>query len=137
MLMALVAFAVTSFAEEEKLFYENREDIPEQYRWDLGIIFADIDAWETAYAEAEAKIPKLAAFKGKLGESADTMLSAIELQNNILRTVADIYVYAGQWQSTDTRNPEANAIPRAAATPTRIPVNDPGPTVTATRSKSG
>jgi oligoendopeptidase F len=116
MLMALVAFAVTSFAEEEKLFYENREDIPEQYRWDLGIIFADIDAWETAYAEAEAKIPKLAAFKGKLGESADTMLSAIELQNNILRTVADIYVYAGQWQSTDTRNADANTyVGRAQA----------------------
>ena len=32
MLIALVAFAATSFAEEEKLFYENREDIPEQYR---------------------------------------------------------------------------------------------------------
>jgi len=108
MLIALVAFAATSFAEEEKLFYENREDIPEQYRWDLGIIFADIDAWETAYAEVEAKIPEMAAFKGKLGESADTMLSAIELQNNILRTVFDIYVYAGQWQKTDTRNADAN-----------------------------
>jgi oligoendopeptidase F len=109
-LMALVAFAASLFAAEEKLFYENREEIPEQYRWNLEIIFPDIDAWEAAYAEAEAKIPELAAFKGKLGESADVMVAATNLLNDIEKTLADIIVYAGQWQKTDTRNAEANAL---------------------------
>jgi oligoendopeptidase F len=110
MLMAIVAFAATSFAEEEKLFYENREDIPEQYRWDLGIIFPDIDAWEAAYANVEARIPELAAFKGRLGESVDVIVAATELQHEISKTLADIFVYAGQWQKTDTRNADANAL---------------------------
>ena len=32
MLTAMVARAGTTFAAEEKLFYEDREEIPEQYR---------------------------------------------------------------------------------------------------------
>jgi oligoendopeptidase F len=109
-LTALVALAGTAFAEEEKLFYENREDIPEQYRWDLELIFPDIDAWEAAYATVEAKIPELAAFKGRLGESADVMVAATGLFYEVSKTLADIYVYAGQWQRTDTRNADANTL---------------------------
>jgi oligoendopeptidase F len=109
-LLALVAFAANSFAAEEKLFYENREDISEQYRWNLELIFPDIDAWEAAYADVEAKIPELAAYKGRLGESADVMFVATELLNDTLRTIEDIFVYAGQWQRTNTRNADANAL---------------------------
>ncbi len=115
-LATLIALAASSFAAEEKLFYENREDIPEQYRWDLGIIFPDIDAWEAAYASVEAKIPELAAYKGRLGESADVMFVAIELVNDISKTIEDVYVYAGQWQRTDSRNADANTyVGRARA----------------------
>ena len=109
-LVALVAFAASSFAAEEKLFYENRGDIPEQYRWNLELIFPDIDAWETAYAEVEAQIPELAAYKGRLGESADVMFVATVLLNDTLRTIEDIFVYARQLQRTDGRNAEANAL---------------------------
>jgi oligoendopeptidase F len=108
-LTALIALAGTSFAAEEKLFYENRADIPEQYRWDLSIIFPDIEAWEKAYAEVEAKIPKLAAFKGRLGESADVMVKATELVNDISRTYDDLAVYAFQWWSEETRDETANS----------------------------
>jgi len=107
---ALVALAGTSFAAEERLFYENREDIPEQYRWDLSHIFVDLDAWEAAYAEVEATLPQLEAFKGRLGESADVLVEATELYYDVSKILADVYVYAGQWQRTDTRNAEANAL---------------------------
>ena len=109
-LLALIAFAASSFAAEEKLFYENREEIPEQYRWNLEHIFPDIDAWEAAFAKVEAELPELAAYKGRLGESADVMFVATELLNDTLRTIEDIFVYAGQSQRTDTRNADANAL---------------------------
>jgi oligoendopeptidase F len=115
-LMTLVATAGTTFAAEEKLFYENREDIPEQYRWDLSMIFPNIEAWETAYAQAETKIPELAAYKGKLGESADVMVEFTDLYINTVKVIENIYVYAGQWQRTDTRNADANSyVGRASA----------------------
>ncbi len=109
-LVALVAISASAFAAEEKLFYENREDIPEQYRWDLGIIFPDLDAWEAAYMRVEEEIPELAAYKGRLGESADVMSVATDLLYDTLKTIEDIYVYAAQWQSTDTRNADANTL---------------------------
>jgi oligoendopeptidase F len=113
---ALATLVGTSFAGEEKLFYENREDIPEQYRWDLSHIFADIDAWEDAYAEIEKKIPEITKFKGRLGESADVMVEATELLYGTVRIIEDIYVYASHWQSTDTRNADANTyVGRAQA----------------------
>ncbi len=109
-LIALVAVSVVASSGEEKLFYENRVDIPQQYRWDLGHIFPDIDAWEAAYSKIETEIPELAAYKGRLGESADAMFAATELLNNTSKTLEDIYVFAAQSQRTDTRDAEANAL---------------------------
>jgi oligoendopeptidase F len=105
----MLSVAVAGTASEEKLFYEDRADIPEPYRWDLDLIFEDLDTWEAAYAKVEQRLPELAAFKGRLGESADVMLEATELLFGIARNMEDVYVYAFQWQSTDTRNADANA----------------------------
>ncbi len=106
--MVLAVSAGVAIAEEEKLFYENREDVPLEYRWDLGIIFADLDAWESTYATVEAKIPELASFKGRLAESNDVLLEAVELQTEIGKAFEDLIVYAFQWQATDTRDATAN-----------------------------
>ena len=92
----------------EQLFYENRAEIPLEYRWSLEDIFPDVEAWEAAYASVKAEIPGLAAYKGRLGESADVMVAAIELQYEIAKTIEDIFVYASQWQNTDTRDATAN-----------------------------
>jgi len=120
-LVALVALAGTTFAEEEKLFYDTREEIPVEYRWNLEIIFPDIEAWEAAYESIEARIPELEAFKGRLGESADVLLAAYELQYDIGKTFEDLIVYAFQWQSTDTRDATANTyVGRAQALGARL-----------------
>jgi len=115
-LMVALAAAGLTAAAEEQLFYENRGDIPIDYRWNLEDIFPNFEAWEGAYAVVDSRIPELAAYKGRLGESADTMLAAIELQIEIGKTLEDIFVYASQWQSTDTRNAEANAAVSRART---------------------
>ncbi len=107
-LVALIAAAVISFAAEEELFYENREDIPLQYRWSLEDIFPNVEAWEAAYTSLEARIPEMTAYKDRLGESAEVLLAALELQNELGRSIEDIYVYAAEWQNTDTRNATAN-----------------------------
>ena len=107
-LVALVALAGTTFASEEKLFYETREEIPIDYRWSLEDIFPDVEAWEAAYSRVEARIPELAAYKGRLAESVDVLVDAVELQYDIAKTIEDIFVYASQWQNTDTRDATAN-----------------------------
>lgn len=110
--MALVLVSVllagVATAAEEQLFYEHRDDIPIEYRWNLDDIFPTLEAWEEAAARLEAGIPELAAFKGRLAESADLLLAAIELQVELGKTLEDVFVYASQWQNTDTRDATAN-----------------------------
>jgi oligoendopeptidase F len=114
--VAVLTLAITAGAglaagaETEQLFYENRADIPLQYRWSLEDIFPDVEAWQATYAKVEAEIPDLAGYKGRLAESADVMVAALELEYGISRDIEDIYVYASQLQNTDTRNAEANAL---------------------------
>ena len=43
---------------------------------------------------------------------------------------------AASVETPTASRPRASAIPRAAATPMRMPVNEPGPTVTAMRSRT-
>lgn len=113
--LALVAAGIAG-AEEEQLFYDIRDDIPIQYRWNLADIFPNIEAWEAAYTQVDARIPELAAAKGHLGESVDTFLATVALQIELGKTLEDIFVYASQWQNTDTRDAAANAyVGRARA----------------------
>jgi oligoendopeptidase F len=108
-LVLLTAISGLATAAEEQLFFENRADIPLQYRWNLQDIFPSVETWDAAYAGAEARIPELAAYQGRLDESVDTMLAAIELQVELAKVVEDLFVYANEWQNTDTRDATANA----------------------------
>ena len=94
--------------EAETIFYETREDIPERYRWNLDDIFGSLDDWAEASAAVEKRLPDLAAFQGRLAESPEVLADALDLRFEIERTVDDLYVYAGQWQRTDTRLDDAN-----------------------------
>jgi oligoendopeptidase F len=109
LVLTLVAGATVAGAGEEQLFFENRSDIPIQYQWNLGDIFPNVEAWDAAYAAVESRIPELAAAKGHLGESVDTFLAAVNLQIELGKTLEDVFVYASQWQNTDTRDAAANA----------------------------
>ncbi|MEN8162509.1 MAG: oligoendopeptidase F [Acidobacteriota bacterium] len=113
--------AVAGDAVEEHLLYETREAIPEDYRWNLEDIFPSTDAWDTAAEAIEGPIGTLEAFKGTLGQGAETLADALDLNFNISRAASDLFVYASQWQTTDTRNADANQYQsRARALMARI-----------------
>lgn len=56
----------------------NRNEIPEKLCWNLCDIFADQEEWDKAYAECDELIPTLAALKGTLGVSAESLYNALE-----------------------------------------------------------
>jgi len=63
-----LAFAQFAMAKPETL---NRDEIPDEYKWNLADIYADWDAWQAAYNEVDAKIAEFAKFKGTLNPAAD------------------------------------------------------------------
>ncbi len=54
-----------------------RKDVKISDTWNLTNLFADEKAWENALAELEKGIPKIESFRGKLGESAQTLVQAL------------------------------------------------------------
>jgi len=72
--------------------------------WDLSEIYPDLSAWDAARREALAAVPGLAAYEGRLGESAATMAEALVAQSDLARTIARIYVYASLSADEDLRN---------------------------------
>jgi oligoendopeptidase F len=108
--VAILALTGAIAADEaEQLQWENRADIPELYRWNIDDILPDEAAFDAALTQVEAMLPKLAAFQGRLGESADVLADALDLSYAMERTAEDAIVWASQRQHTDTRDQDANA----------------------------
>jgi oligoendopeptidase F len=75
--------------------------------WDLSEIYPSVAAWDAARQQALAEIPALAAYKGRLGESAATLAEALAKQSELSKTMARVYVYASLSSDEDLRNAEA------------------------------
>lgn len=94
---------------DEQLYYDDRSEIPEAYRWNLKLYFADASAWEEAFAEAEAMLPTMESHKGKVASSPKAMAAALEAQFALYRAMQPLYVNANQKLHTDRSNSLAEA----------------------------
>ncbi len=113
--------AAAADAVEEQLLYETREAIPEAYRWNLDDIFPSTASWDQAAQALDGPIKTLESSKGALGQSAEKLADVLDLNFEISRHASDLFVYAAQWQTTDTRDADANQYrSRAQALMARI-----------------
>ncbi len=109
-LLVAAAALVTTPALAGGKVYETRDEIPEAARWDLSDIFESVAAWEAGLTALEARLPKLTALKGTLGKSSKALAEALAFRFETERELESLYVYAGEWSSTDTRDPAAKAL---------------------------
>ena len=56
----------------------NRNEIPNEFKWDLSHIYATEQDWENAYNEAEARVNKIHEFEGTLSKSVESMKTALD-----------------------------------------------------------
>jgi len=99
---------------EENLFYQTRDAIPLEYRWDVSAILESREAWEAAKEEVEAALPKVEAYRGRLGESPEVLAAALRASFDVSRRLSDVYVYAGETLHTQMGDAEAQALFAAA-----------------------
>ena len=52
-----------------------RADVPDQDKWAINDLFATDDDWRAALAGAKEFVPRVAAYRGRLGESGETLLA--------------------------------------------------------------
>ncbi|MFB8421685.1 oligoendopeptidase F [Priestia megaterium] len=82
----------------------SRSEIKVEDTWKLEDIFASDDAWEKEFEEVKTLIPKMEKFKGKLGESAQTLYDALQEQDELTMRVSKLYTYAHMRYDQDTTN---------------------------------
>ncbi|SHE37562.1 oligopeptidase F. Metallo peptidase. MEROPS family M03B [Seinonella peptonophila] len=87
---------------EKKL--PERHEIPLSFTWRLEDIFATDEKWEQVFKKMKLSLPQLAEFKGKLHESANTLLKALQLRDQYLETVKQLYTYAHMRHDQDVTN---------------------------------
>ena len=79
-----------------------RSKIEEKYKWRLESIFSDDSQWEATFSQLEKQIPDIQVYQGKLGESADTLLTCLQLRDRLYETFGKLYLYAGLHNDEDS-----------------------------------
>ena len=60
-----------------------RSEVPEQFKWALEDIYATDEKWAEDLQKLKAMPERIAAFKGRLSESADTLYDFMKLSDEI------------------------------------------------------
>ncbi len=80
---------------------KERNEIAKELTWDLSQIYQDDAAWEVAYQEAVATVPGVAAVKGTLGASAESLKSGLDTLYSAMQKAEMVYVYTMLRKSLD------------------------------------
>jgi oligoendopeptidase F len=86
-----------------------RADIDDAHKWNLADIYPDWTAWEAALATLERGIGEYAALKGTLGQGADALLRAYELNDRLGQLAYTVYFYPSLKYDEDQRDNSVNA----------------------------
>ena len=87
-----------------------RADVAEQYRWNLADLYPSVEAWKAQKDAAAAEIQEVAAFKGRLTESAITLATALRRYFDLAKTFNHLYSFAHQSADEDVRLAERQGL---------------------------
>lgn len=78
-----------------------RSAIEQEFKWDIEKLYQSDAAWEADFQAFKSLSEKLAPFKGKLGDSAETLAAALKTSNDIDRRVEKLALYASMHNDQD------------------------------------
>jgi oligoendopeptidase F len=102
-LIVAVALLPVTVARAQERKVPERSEIDKKYLWATEAVYPSDEAWEADFKALEGDIPKLAAFKDKLGESPETLLKFFKLRDEISPRFEKNFVYASLRSDEDTR----------------------------------
>jgi oligoendopeptidase F len=78
-----------------------RTSVENKYKWNLSEIYPTNDAWKAAVEKLSADLDKLPSYKGKLGESSETLYNALRTFFDILKVFYSTSTYASNLSNED------------------------------------
>src|SRR2546422_9450946 len=83
-----------------------RPEIPESEKWDLTQLFADVSKWQEDFAWLQRTYPNLEQWKGRVGDSAQTLAEILEFEKSLELKMERVYHYASLQLAEDSTNNE-------------------------------
>lgn len=81
----------------------SREEIPQEYKWNLEDIFISNEEWEKRFKETEKMIRLADNYNGKMAESADIFIGCLEWADKLSLNIEDLFTYARMRRDEDNR----------------------------------
>lgn len=81
-----------------------REEADARYKWAIEDLYKDDEDCKRDYELLKSRIPELTKFRGRLGESAEVLLSMQKLSDELNQLLEKVYVYANQRLHENTDN---------------------------------
>ncbi len=81
-----------------------RDQVPEEFTWNLQDMYESDEAWLKEYEALKEMPARIAAFQGRLGESAETLLEYFRLEDELEVRLGMLYGYAFCKGDQDTGN---------------------------------
>jgi oligoendopeptidase F len=81
-----------------------RADISETDKWDLTHLFADVGKWQEDFAWLQRTYPKVQNWKGRVGESAQTLAEVLDFEKSLDLKIERVYHYASLQLAEDSAN---------------------------------
>jgi len=86
-----------------------RSEVRLEDTWDLTPLYASSEAWEADFQLLQDRFPKISEFRGKVAESATTLLEVLEFEKSIDLLVEKLGQYASLRTTEDSANNESLA----------------------------
>ena len=88
--------------EEQKI--PTRADVSDSDKWDLTLLFADVGKWHEDVAWITATYPKIIEWKGRVGESPQTLAEVLEFEKQLDLKIERVYHFASLQLAEDSAN---------------------------------
>ncbi|HEY3601248.1 MAG TPA: oligoendopeptidase F [Chthoniobacterales bacterium] len=83
-----------------------RDQLAETDKWDLSHLFTSADKWIEDFAWIQATYPGLTDWKGRIGESAETLAELLEFDKALSLRIERVYHYASLQLAENSANPD-------------------------------
>lgn len=93
----------------------DRAHVPEKYKWKLGDLFQNDDAWAEAKAALAKKVARFDRHKGTLGKGSREIADTLSEMGRLSQELERVSVYAHSRNDEDTREPKPRAMKSEAA----------------------
>lgn len=80
-----------------------RDEVPDKYKWNLEDIYKTDDVWKAEKERIQEAMQQMGKYKGKLTQSAATLLEALELNTSLAKEMTRLFSYASMKFDQDTR----------------------------------